>query len=101
MSSYAGTDMIQRTSLFIVLTCAAVGCGAEDQGADGPPPFRGLNPDSTVAPLNPPGSQNGPANGNPKGSVGSPSGPGSKGKPVPCLPGSGAPGSGAGGAGSI
>jgi hypothetical protein len=92
--------MIQRTALVVALTCAAVSCGAEEEGADGPPPFRGLNPDTAVAPLSPAGSQNGPANGNSNGISGSPISPGSEGNPVPSLPGSGPAGSGAGGAGA-
>lgn len=97
MASYTGTDMIQRTALFLVLTCAAVGCGAGDEGADGPPPFVGLNPDTGVAPVNPGGSQNPPGNGstNGTGTVGSPNGPGNEGNPMPNLPVTGAGGAGA------
>lgn len=89
--------MIQRTAVSVVLACAAVSCGAaeEEGGADGPPPFSGFIPNTTVAPLNPAGTQNAPSNASPNGSSGSLGGPGSEGNAVQGgLSGAGAAGSG-------
>src|SRR5688572_26549461 len=94
MSNHRPT-MIQRTALPIVLACAAVSCGgAEDDRADGPPPFSSFNPGSTVAPGDPAGAGNGQSNGIPNGSSGSQAGPGSEQMQAQGLNGTAPPGSG-------
>src|SRR5215207_2754253 len=62
------SNMIQRTALPLVLACAAVSCGAEDDRADGPPPFSSFIPGTAVAPGVPAGAGNGQSNGIANGS---------------------------------
>ena len=64
-----------RTALSVILTCAAVSCGAEDPGTNTPPPFVSFTPGTTVGPGGPAGSQIGPSDGSPNGGTVSPGGP--------------------------